>query len=217
MAGRTRTLSLSLKPYVLRPRPPRPRAPYASISSIMVTVGVSLPVLWNQNPLKTAPKPGYGSKATPSVLHFSNVRLSCCTTLQTAQFHLTTQNQRRPKRPLGARKGAPDAHDALPPRLPYDFQKRTKNAPCLGGEPHRSCLESGRVPRCRITAPGKGNIGSDDAQGCGVGGTGVTPERLRKAPVRRSKHFTAINGVPRPAVSLRQNRSGERLSAGLVC
>ena len=53
---------------------------------------------------------------------------------------------------------------ALPPRLPKPLTKHTMP----WKEPHRSCFEDERA-RCPLTAPRKGNMGSDDVQGCGVG------------------------------------------------
>ena len=54
------------------------------------------------------------------------------------------------KPPLSTRRGAPDAHDALPSRLP----KHKKHA-MPWGEPHRSCFEDGRAPDALSQPPGR--------------------------------------------------------------
>ena len=96
--------------------------------------------------------------------------------LKVAEFHFTTKSQKRSRPPLGTRRGAPDAHDALPPRLPKNIPKKTRHV--VGGA-SSELLRRWARPRCPLTAPWKGNTGSDDVQGCGVGGAGGTPGKLK--------------------------------------
>ena len=194
MAGKARTLS-RIYPYMLRthPPPPPPRAggcvlctqASAASWSPLVFPFPCFGAIWNR--LRVAPQPGTGAHRHDRCFISPMYRLSCCTTLQTAQYHFTTKSQRRPKPSLGARKGAHDAHDALLPRL-HTASRNTRNTPCLAGSLVRAASKVG-VPPMPSHSSWKGNIGSGDAR------PRRSAARKLESPIRTSTNFFTTSGL----------------------
>ena len=93
--------------------------------------------------LSLALRPLRPPKGDPDWSFFSlSWSLSCCTAVKIAiSFQEKIPETLRP--PLGARRSAPDAHDALSPRLPKHTQN---NRPCRGGSLIQAASKMGAPP-----------------------------------------------------------------------